>query len=79
MTIATRPHQDEAGQLNNLIVVLDTGEGMPPEVADALKRSGHWNPAQGAAPAPATWNTLEPGRQSGATDPARPAPVRSGS
>ena len=52
---------------------------MPPEVADALKRSGHWNPAQGAAPAPATWNTLEPGRQSGATDPARPAPPRTGS
>jgi len=35
---------------------------MPPEVADALKRSGHWNPAQGAAPAPATWNTLDPAR-----------------
>lgn len=44
---------------------------MPPEVADALKRSGHWNPAQGAAPPPATWNTL---------DPARPAaPGRTGS
>ncbi|MDB5411753.1 MAG: cytochrome c biosis protein CcmE [Rubritepida sp.] len=35
---------------------------MPPEVADALKRSGHWNPSQGAAPPAATWNTLEPGR-----------------
>ncbi|MBY0338225.1 MAG: cytochrome c maturation protein CcmE [Acetobacteraceae bacterium] len=35
---------------------------MPPEVADALKRAGHWNPAQGAAPPPAQWNTLEPGR-----------------
>jgi cytochrome c-type biogenesis protein CcmE len=23
---------------------------MPPEVADALKRSGHWNPAEGAPP-----------------------------
>jgi len=33
---------------------------MPPEVADALKRAGHWQPEQGAAPAPATWNTLEP-------------------
>ncbi len=33
---------------------------MPPEVADALKRSGHWNPAQGAAPPAASWNTLEP-------------------
>ena len=30
---------------------------MPPEVADALKRSGHWNPAEGAAPPAATWNT----------------------
>lgn len=33
---------------------------MPPEVADALKRSGHWNPQQGAAPPAATWNTLNP-------------------
>lgn len=38
---------------------------MPPEVADALKRAGHWNPAQGAAPPPATWNTLEPPRAGG--------------
>ena len=30
---------------------------MPPEVADALRRAGHWNPAQGPAPAPGTWNT----------------------
>lgn len=29
---------------------------MPPEVADALRRSGHWNPSQGAAPPAATWN-----------------------
>jgi cytochrome c-type biogenesis protein CcmE len=43
---------------------------MPPEVADALKRAGHWNPAQGAAPPAAQWNTLDPGR---------PAPPRSGS
>jgi len=34
---------------------------MPPEVADALKRSGHWNPAQGPAPAAAEWNTQRPG------------------
>ena len=52
---------------------------MPPEVADALRRSGHWNPTQGAAPPAATWNTLDPARQSGATDPARPAPPRTGS
>jgi cytochrome c-type biogenesis protein CcmE len=47
---------------------------MPPEVADALKRAGHWNPAQGAAPPPASWNTLDPARGDRATDPARPAP-----
>ncbi len=35
---------------------------MPPEVADALRRSGHWNPSQGSAPPAATWNTMEPGR-----------------
>jgi cytochrome c-type biogenesis protein CcmE len=31
---------------------------MPPEVADALKRSGHWEPSKGAPPPAATWNTL---------------------
>lgn len=44
---------------------------MPPEVADALRRSGHWNPEQGAPPPPAQWNTLDPNRP--------PAPARSGS
>jgi len=34
---------------------------MPPEVADALKRSGHWQHGQAPPPA-ASWNTLEPGR-----------------
>lgn len=33
---------------------------MPPEVADALKRAGHWNPAQGAPPPAAEWNTARP-------------------
>jgi cytochrome c-type biogenesis protein CcmE len=33
---------------------------MPPEVMDALKRSGHWNPEQGAAPPAAGWNTMQP-------------------
>jgi cytochrome c-type biogenesis protein CcmE len=36
---------------------------MPPEVADALKRAGHWQPDQGAPPPAATWNTLNPDRQ----------------
>jgi cytochrome c-type biogenesis protein CcmE len=52
---------------------------MPPEVADALKRSGHWNPDQGAPPPAETWNTLEPTRQQGATEPAQqPGNPRSG-
>lgn len=33
---------------------------MPPEVMDALKRSGHWNPEQGAAPPAREWNTMMP-------------------
>jgi cytochrome c-type biogenesis protein CcmE len=36
---------------------------MPPEVADALKRAGHWQPDQGPAPDPAIWNTLNPRTQ----------------
>jgi cytochrome c-type biogenesis protein CcmE len=31
---------------------------MPREVADALKKSGHWNPNSGPPPPAATWNTL---------------------
>ena len=42
---------------------------MPPEVADALKRAGHWNPQGGAAPPAATWNTLDPGRAAGPPGP----------
>jgi cytochrome c-type biogenesis protein CcmE len=33
---------------------------MPKEVAEALKKSGHWNPDQGPPPPAATWNTLLP-------------------
>jgi cytochrome c-type biogenesis protein CcmE len=29
---------------------------MPKEVADALKKSGHWNPADGPPPPAATWD-----------------------
>jgi cytochrome c-type biogenesis protein CcmE len=46
---------------------------MPPEVADALKRSGHWNPQQGAPPPASSWNTMTPERPA-----SEPAP-RSGS
>ena len=31
---------------------------MPKEVADALKKSGHWNPAAGPPPPAATWDTM---------------------
>ena len=33
---------------------------MPKEVADALKKTGHWDPKQGAPPPAATWNALTP-------------------
>jgi len=36
---------------------------MPKDVADALKKSGHWNPASGPPPPAATWNTLVPKAQ----------------
>ena len=47
---------------------------MPPEVADALKRAGHWQPEQGAPPPAATWNTLDPARAERATNPDRTSP-----
>lgn len=31
---------------------------MPKDVADALKKSGHWNPSAGPPPPASTWNTL---------------------
>jgi cytochrome c-type biogenesis protein CcmE len=33
---------------------------MPKDVEQALKASGHWNPAAGPPPPAATWNTLVP-------------------
>ena len=33
---------------------------MPPEVADALKRSGQWKPEEGAPPPASVWNTMSP-------------------
>lgn len=38
---------------------------MPKEVADALKRSGHWNPNAGPPPPASTWNTLDARREGG--------------
>ncbi len=35
---------------------------MPKEVAEALKKSGHWNPDAGPPPPASTWNTLAPKR-----------------
>ena len=31
---------------------------MPKEVADALKKSGHWNPASGPPPPASTWDAM---------------------
>lgn len=33
---------------------------MPKEVAEALKKSGHWNPDAGPPPPASTWNSLTP-------------------
>ncbi len=38
---------------------------MPKEVADALKRSGHWNPDRGPPPPASTWNTLTTPKNAG--------------
>ena len=38
---------------------------MPPEVAEALKKSGQWKPESGAAPPAGTWNTLNPRKSGG--------------
>jgi cytochrome c-type biogenesis protein CcmE len=32
---------------------------MPKDVADALKKTGHWNPSSGPPPPAATWNTMQ--------------------
>jgi cytochrome c-type biogenesis protein CcmE len=38
---------------------------MPKEVVEALKKSGRWNPANGAPPPASTWNTLTPTAKEG--------------
>jgi cytochrome c-type biogenesis protein CcmE len=38
---------------------------MPKDVADALKKAGHWNPAAGPPPPAATWNTMQPKKTGG--------------
>ena len=38
---------------------------MPPEVAEALKKSGQWKPESGSAPPAGTWNTLAPRKSGG--------------
>lgn len=40
------------------VLARDDETHMPPKIADALKRAGHWQPEQGAPPAPASWNTM---------------------
>ena len=54
---------------------------MPKEVADALKKSGHWNPAAGPPPPASTWDAMTvkhaggkpPGETHGRQDQAAPA------
>ena len=38
---------------------------MPKDVADALKKSGHWNPDAGPPPPASTWNALDPAKTKG--------------
>ncbi len=38
---------------------------MPKDVVEALKKSGHWQPAAGPPPPAATWNTLSATRNGG--------------
>jgi cytochrome c-type biogenesis protein CcmE len=38
---------------------------MPKEVAEALKKSGHWNPNAGPPPPAASWNAVAPKRDGG--------------
>ena len=38
---------------------------MPKDVANALKKAGHWNPAAGPPPPAATWNTMQPKKTGG--------------
>ncbi|MBO0712097.1 MAG: cytochrome c maturation protein CcmE [Acetobacteraceae bacterium] len=38
---------------------------MPKDVADALKKSGHWNPSAGPPPPADTWNTLDRAKTKG--------------
>ena len=38
---------------------------MPKDVADALKKSGRWNPASGPPPPASTWNMLTPAKEAG--------------
>jgi cytochrome c-type biogenesis protein CcmE len=38
---------------------------MPKDVADALKKTGHWNPNAGPPPPASTWNALDPRQRKG--------------
>ena len=38
---------------------------MPKEVVEALKKSGHWNPVNGAPPPASTWDTMKLTRTGG--------------
>lgn len=38
---------------------------MPKDVEEALKKSGHWNPAKGPPPPAATWNDLSVAKKAG--------------
>ena len=56
--------REDGGFLATEVLAKHDENYMPKEVADALKKSGHWNPSDGAPPPAATWNA-RPGKGAG--------------
>jgi cytochrome c-type biogenesis protein CcmE len=59
--VVTMGHMLSNGQFKATEVLAKHDESyMPKDVAEALKASGQWHPAQGPPPPAATWNMLDP-------------------
>jgi len=57
--------QPDGGFLASEVLAKHDETYMPPEVAEALKKSGQWKPEAGPPPPAATWNTLTPRKSGG--------------
>ena len=51
-------HMDNAHFVATEVLAKHDETYMPKDVADALKKSGHWNPGNGPPPPAETWNAL---------------------